>query len=159
MDRAHAPIVEVAAQALGGGGGAVLDLGCGNGALLAKVRARVPSAAPVGLERDPAVAAHARRVLGPLGGTVLEGDVFSPPAALGERRYALVLLALNRLRDDPRAAPRLLDWVRPRADRVAVFCYGSWIERAGSLAAVAAPLGVEIDVPHPSGTAALVRRL
>jgi hypothetical protein len=158
MDRAHAPIVDLAVSALGPAGGTVLDLGCGNGALLAKVCGRCPAAVPVGVERDPARAEHARRILRRFSGGVVTGDVFALPSALSERRYALVLLSISRLRDDPSAAPRLLDWVRARGERLLVFAYGPWIERAGSLAALAAPFGIETGPTPPSARAAVARR-
>jgi hypothetical protein len=54
-------IVEVAVQALGGQGGRVLDLGCGNGVLLGKIRARVGDPLiPYGVDREPLHIHHAR---------------------------------------------------------------------------------------------------
>src|SRR5262249_60998040 len=46
MDAAHEPIVAAAARVLGGAGGDVLDLGCGNGALLKKILAALPAPIP-----------------------------------------------------------------------------------------------------------------
>src|SRR5262249_55218267 len=63
MDHAHRPIVALACRTLRGRGGDVIDLGCGNGALLAKIHALEPAATPFGVERDPLRVAHARVLL------------------------------------------------------------------------------------------------
>lgn len=63
-----------------------LDLGCGDGAAMLCLAARVPGVALTGLERDPAAAARARAGASDSGladrVTVVEGSVDAPPASL-----------------------------------------------------------------------------
>lgn len=74
-------LVRLAVQALRAPGAAVLDLGCGTGALGAAVAARVPDAEVWAVDVDPAAVACARRNLAP--DRVLLGDLFGPlPAGL-----------------------------------------------------------------------------
>jgi hypothetical protein len=97
MDSAHAPIVALAASTLGAAGGAVLDLGCGNGALLAKVQA-VTGAVPFGIDRDSDRIAHAHELLPRFAENFRVGDLGENDALWDEgRRYALALVMPGRL--------------------------------------------------------------
>ena len=72
------------AAALVGPGSVLVDLGCGNGAIAAAVRAAVPAVEVYAADVDPAAVACARRNLPP--GRVFEGDLFDalPPTLAGQ---------------------------------------------------------------------------
>ena len=74
-------------------GHAVLDLGCGAGAALLCLGARVPGLRIAGLELQPAYAALARRnaALNGLDADIFVGDIAAPPPALRERSFDHVL--------------------------------------------------------------------
>jgi len=74
-------------------GQAVLDLGCGAGAALLCLGARVPGLHLAGLELQPAYAALARRnaALNGLDADIFAGDIAAPPPALRERSFDHVL--------------------------------------------------------------------
>jgi SAM-dependent methyltransferase len=55
-----AVIGDVVAHVLGGGGGAVLDLGCGPGSLAGRLAGRLPGARIVGVDADPVLLALGR---------------------------------------------------------------------------------------------------
>lgn len=109
----------------------VLELGCGAGAALLCLAARVPGLSLTGVERDPAYAALARRN----GGSaleVVEADLGDLPADLRQRQFDHVLAnppyyrrSASRPSDDPaREAAHgedrpLADWVRVAAKRLA----------------------------------------
>jgi release factor glutamine methyltransferase len=64
----------------------VVDLCCGSGALGAAVAAARPGAELHAVDIDPAAVGCARRNVGPAGGRVHQGDLYTPlPAALRER--------------------------------------------------------------------------
>ena len=89
------------------GAGAVLDLGCGNGALLERLCERCPGITPVGLERDPERAAHAPELSPGLAGAVVVGDLLQTEAIWQEgRRYAMPLLMPGRLVEARRSTRR-----------------------------------------------------
>ena len=72
------------AAALVGPGSVLVDLGCGNGAIAAAVRAAVPGIEVYAVDIHPAAVACARRNLPP--DRVFEGDLFAalPPSLAGE---------------------------------------------------------------------------
>ena len=94
-------------------GESVLELGCGAGATLLCLAARVPRLGLAGLEREPVYAALAVRnaELNGVAAEIVEGDVAAMPAVLRARSFDQVMLnppfhahaasqpAANRLRD------------------------------------------------------------
>lgn len=72
-------------------GQSVLDLGCGAGAAVLCLGARVPGLVLAGLELQPAYAELARRNGAEVGLTVHEGGVEAPPAALRSGRFDHVI--------------------------------------------------------------------
>ena len=159
MDRAHRPIVALACRTLRGRGGDVIDLGCGNGALLAKIHALEPAATPFGVERDPLRVAHARALLPAFADHLFAADLFSHPWLASERRFGLAILSPRRLEEaEPAAAERLLGWLRARCDRLLVYAYGRGRTEFGDLAGFARAVGIELEGGEGDARAALARR-
>jgi len=103
MDEAHAPVLQAAAAAIHQRDAKhcrVLDLGCGNGALLKKIVEACPGAIPAGIDLRESCIMHARELLPEFAANFLVGDLFDG-AALWHRdeRYNLVLLMVGRLRE------------------------------------------------------------
>lgn len=157
MESAHAPVVEVATAALAGGGGPVVDLGCGNGALLAQLVAKDPGVRAFGVEVDSDRLAHAA-VLHPDGtdGFVC-GDLFDAPTLWPEgTRFALALVMPGRLLEvEPARAGALRGWLQDHCAQVVVYGYGDWLYQYGGLATLAEKAGFE--VLSDDGPAALAR--
>jgi hypothetical protein len=146
MERAHAPIVALAAATLGAAGGAVLDLGCGNGALLARLRGAWPTIDPYGVDSQPDRIARVQEVLPGFASHFWVEDLFDGSAPWREdRRYVLALLMPGRLleTDAPRAA-RLRERLRTHCERVLVYAYGDWLSRYGGLDRLAAAAGLRM---------------
>jgi hypothetical protein len=98
MTRLHRPVVAAAVTHLAGEGGTIVDLGCGNGALLHSIVSQ--AAAPVdafGVEKDRAKVLRKRP--DPVGGTVIliHADLFDVDRWAEGREYHLALLAVSRL--------------------------------------------------------------
>jgi hypothetical protein len=144
MEAAHRPIVDLAAAALGEPGGDVLDLGCGNGALLATIAARVPGVRSHGIDSDRERIEHARVLNAARADAFVAGDLVDDerlwPAG---RRYALAILMPGRLVEaGPERAAVLLARLRERCDRVLAYAYGDWCERPGGFPALLAETGL-----------------
>ena len=146
MDDAHRPIVDAAIAALGGAGGHVMDLGCGNGALLEELVDAAPGVVPFGVDVDPARIAHARTLHPDHAANFVVGDVFDDPRVWADgRRFALALLMPGRLLEArPEHAEALRAWLRRSCDQVLVYAYGDWLSRAGSLAGLAQQAGLAV---------------
>jgi 2-polyprenyl-3-methyl-5-hydroxy-6-metoxy-1,4-benzoquinol methylase len=157
MHDAHRPIVEAGVAALGQGGGNVLDLGCGNGALLERLAAAAPGVVPFGVDVEPERIEHARQLHPGHGRNFVSGDMFDDDRLWVEgRRYALALLMPGRLleTDETRAAA-LRDRVLGSCDQVLVYAYGDWLTRADGLAGLAREAGLTV-AGHDDQAVALV---
>jgi prolyl 4-hydroxylase len=151
MDALQRPIVALARARLDGAGGHVLDLGCGNGALLAKICAGQPTLTPHGVDANSRALEHARILLPGLAGRFSAGDLFDCELWRGPR-YALTLLMLGRLLEVERpVAQRLLETVRASSDAILVYAYPG----GRSLAEMADSLALTLTDVH-EGIAALL---
>lgn len=114
-------------------GDRVLDLGTGTGAAALCLATRLPGVRVLGLEREPAAAALARRNadLNGLPGRVLvvEGDLLRPPPAIGPGSFDRVMMNPPYLKADAASPPpdplkaaahvegeaKLTDWIAAAA--------------------------------------------
>lgn len=132
MDEAHAPVLDLAVAALDGRGGRVLDLGCGNGALLKKLVAAAADVVPFGIDSDPARIKHARLLQPDFGENFLVRDLMDagwaaePPWDEG---FTLGIVMPGRLLEaGPERANAFRERLRSSCDRVLVYAYGDWLE-------------------------------
>lgn len=156
MDKTHRPIVELAA-ALAGRFGNVLDLGCGNGILLDKVRQANPDIVPFGLELEAGRVEHARQLYPDYAGNFCQGNMFdSEWPWLDGRRYTLALLMPGRLLEaDPDRAAWLKTRLKQRCDHLLIYAYGDWLTRYGGLPGLAGQVGLKLLEADPAATAGL----
>jgi SAM-dependent methyltransferase len=155
MNDAHRPVVEVAAAALGRRGGNVLDLGCGNGALLEKLAAASPGVVPFGIDNDPGRIAHARELHPGSGDRFVVGDLFDDHDLWrAPGRFALGIVMPGRLLEvDPDRAATLLARLRDHCDQVLVYAYGDWLAREGGLAELSRKAGIAVSAASGHGAA------
>jgi hypothetical protein len=159
MDWAHRPIVALACRTLRGSGGNAIDLGCGNGALIAKIHALEPRITPFGIERDPARVAHARALLPAFAANFFAADLGAHPLLADARRFALAILSPRRLHTlEAAEAERLRGWLRARCERLLVYAYGSGRTQFGNLGGFAREVGIELDANAADRRAALALR-
>ncbi len=149
MDRAHAPIVAVAAAALAGRGGNVLDLGCGNGALLRKIHDADPAVVPFGIDAVRSSIEHARLLLPAFADHFVGGDMLTDEFPwIGDRRYALAVLAPARLLETTaERAATLRDRLKLRCNTLVVYAYGKSLTRHGDLAGLCRATGLHLRAP------------
>ena len=158
MEHAHAPIVALAVATLGDAAGAVLDLGCGNGVLLARLREACPGIVPYGVDSQPDRIARAQEVLPGFAAHFWVEDLFEGAAPWrGGRPYALALLMPGRLLEtDAAHAARLRERLRTQCARILVYAYEDWLSRYGGLDRLAAAAGLRMaQMEGPVGLATI----
>jgi SAM-dependent methyltransferase len=144
MDRAHRPIVDLALRVLGAEGGNVLDLGCGNGALLKKIHLACPQAIPFGIDCDADRIGHARELLPDYGDKFVCGDLLTDDRVwVDDRQYVLALLMPGRLLESKQGNLSVVRTaLRRRCETVLVYAYGDWLARYGGLDGLAQKAGL-----------------
>jgi hypothetical protein len=157
MDEAHRPIVELARASLAENG-TVLDLGCGNGALLKKICEGRLGLIPFGVDTDDLKLEHARILQPDFAVNFVVGSMFERIPLDGDTVYSLVILMPGRLLEvDEESAGRLRGWLRGHFEHLLVYAYGEWLTRHDGLSGLAARAGLTIVSTHPSGSAGLAR--
>ena len=157
MDEAHRPIVQLALSTIGESG-TVLDLGCGNGALLKKICDARPGLTPFGVDVDPAKLDHARELQPAFAANFVAGNMFESIPLDADTVYSLVILMPGRLLEvDEASATRLKDWLRGHFQYLLVYGYGEWLTRHGNLSGLIERAGLEPVALHQSGAAGLAR--
>lgn len=144
MENAHKPVVELTVTALSGRGGNVLDLGCGNGALVTRIQKANPDIVPFGIELESSRVEHARLLSPDFAENFTLGDMFESELIWSEaRRYALAILMLGRLLEaGPERAAKLKNRLAGQCDQVLVYAYGDWLIRYGNLQGLAKQVAV-----------------
>jgi hypothetical protein len=139
MDAAHDEVLKLAAPYLAGTAGMVLDLGCGNCALLKKLCEMNPAIAPAGVDIDADRISHARELLPNFANSLTCGNLFETESIWPEsRRYLLALVMPGRLLEaTPEQASVLRERLRTRCDRILIYAYGDWLGRYRSLKGLA----------------------
>jgi SAM-dependent methyltransferase len=157
MDDAHRPIVELAVTSIGDTG-TVIDLGCGNGALLKKICETRTGIIPFGVDIDESKLEHARLLQPAFGANFVAGNMFERIPLDADTVYSLVILMPGRLLEvEEEAARRLREWLRGHFQRLLVYAYGEWLTRHDGLSGLAERAGLILDAVHRSGTAGLAR--
>lgn len=157
MEKAHGSVLEVTRGALSWGGGPVLDLGCGNGALLQRIHEVNTAVVPFGIDAEADRVEHARVLLPRFADHFVPGDMFESDAIWpAGRRYALALLMPGRLLEaGPGRAARLAARLKAHCDQLVVYAYGDWLSRFGDLRGLAGAAGLSLVGAGPDATAAL----
>jgi SAM-dependent methyltransferase len=157
MDEAHRPIVELAHASIGDTG-TVLDLGCGNGALLKKICEPRPNLIPFGADLDETKLEHARQLQPLFAANFVAGSMFDGIPLDSDTIYSLVLLMPGRLLEVDEASGRQLrSWLRGHFHHLLVYAYGEWLTRHGGLEGLAAKAGLRLVSQHASGAAGLAQ--
>jgi len=160
MGSAHRPIVNLVLKILGEGGGNVLDIGCGNGALLEKIVDGAPGVVPYGVELDPERIAHWKQVHAKSQGGCWCGDIRELDD-VWDKTYEVAIVMPGRLLEaEPEASARLLDRLARQCQTIVAYAYPDWLATHGSLQRLAHKAGLELLTldPHAKVSVARVRR-
>jgi hypothetical protein len=152
MDDLHRPIVTAARQVLGGRPGNVLDLGCGNGALLAKICTPGTGLVPYGVDNREPPLAHAVEVWPAFAANFFKSNIFDCQTWAQDRRYSLAIVMAGRLSEVERpTADLILSALQETAGSMLFYCYPGTGSR--SLRSVAAEFGIELCGQDDAGVA------
>jgi hypothetical protein len=155
MDEAHRPIVELALTCLSAGG-SILDLGCGNGALLKKICDGRPTIIPFGVDTETSKLEHAGQLQPAFAANFVAGNMFEGVPLDADTIYSLVLLMPGRLLEvDNASASRLREWLRGHFQHLLVYAYGEWLTRHNGLEGLATKAGLTLVSAHATGAAGL----
>lgn len=159
MRDAHAPIIKQILKMGPEKVSSILDLGCGNGALLKSILDLIPSIIPFGVEHDPHRAEHIADLLPEFPDNFECCDIFNCTKTWTEnQRYSLAIVMPGRLLEaDAEDASRLREHLRNSCDAVIVYAYGDWLTRFGSLNALSEKAGFHLDKPLIKCKVALVK--
>ncbi|WP_315800006.1 hypothetical protein [Bradyrhizobium sp. SZCCHNS3002] len=135
MREAHAPIAAAVRTVTAGARYNIIDLGCGNGALLAASCEGTPDLQPLGIERDSRKLVHARAMFGRAVSHWPSCDMFACPAPLetAADRSVVLIMPGRLLEAGADRAAALCRWLRSHADIILCYAYPDWIARYGNL--------------------------
>jgi len=158
MAASHGVIIDIAMRLLHGQSGRILDLGCGNGRLVAEIAGRLPGITPCGVECVLEKANRGRATLERAGGHLHVGDIFSPERPWFDHQpYVLTILMIGRLLEvDRQRRLALIADVEHHSNLLLLYTYGdslSLSDEAGKLLEHTFPNAVCIDdgagsLPH-----------
>lgn len=158
MDAGHQPIVRLARMSLSEKGGRVLDLGCGNGALLKKIcESGTSGTIPYGIEVDPVKIEHARLLHPGFAANFKVGDMFGDQLWADDSHYRLVILMPGKLLEvSPEQAEKLRTRLKNRCDQILLYAYGDWLTRYNDLSGLCSMAGFKLLHTEPHAWAALI---
>ena len=157
MREAHQPILDLAAAVLRPGPGSVLDLGCGNGALLRKLQDQCQEIVPYGIDSQAEGVRHAREFFPSFRENFVVGDLFDfddhlPPA----EEYSLILLMPGRLLDVTPIREKVLRTKLMRNQgSLLLYAYRDWLRQFGTIETLVRSCGLELQRVASSQTACL----
>ncbi len=159
MNMAHEPIVDLATAFLSGKKGNVLDIGCGNGALLLKILQRNPGIVPYGVDVMPERVRHADELMPQFAANFKARNMFADPGALwGDKTFSLAIVMPGRfLEAGPERADALRAFLERNCSGLLLYAYGVWRERFGSFPRLAEEAGFSLFTVEPSARAGLAR--
>jgi len=135
MMSAHQPLVKALIGLERNRCARILDLGCGNGALLESLTRADPTFVPYGVEHNFSHYRHAQIVLDDYREHFFQGDMFddSPVWSMGEK-FDFVLLMPGRLLERTPLETRFLrKKIMRHAKNLVVYAYGDWLSRFGDI--------------------------
>jgi hypothetical protein len=157
MHALHRPLVALARDELTDVAGHIIDLGCGNGALLEKICRERDRLTPHGIDVNPQAVDHTREILPGFTENFRCGDFFATDIwAAADRSYAMAILMIGRLLEVPHAdAQRLLEVLAKKAERLLMYMYPGYSD--DDFEPLVTRLGLTIVRRADVGNAALIR--
>jgi SAM-dependent methyltransferase len=153
MDAFHSPIIELAQQLMYQPDRTVLDLGCGNGALLQHIHKAVPQSVVFGIDCDPERIAHAHILMPEFTSHIRRGNLLSDPEYLwsANRQFTVAILMPGHLLSAPAAkVERLKNRLITQCRHTITYCYQDWILRHNSLKKLATAVGLNVTPIYTS---------
>ena len=146
MQRAHARLARAARPLLHGKKARVIDLGCGNGALLRLLCEDDPGTVPYGVDREPARIARARELFPEHAPHFVTGCAFDFESWWQDDwTFDLMILTPGRFLEVSAAEGEALRTrIAGRVSQVLLYAYSDWLERYGDVETMARLTGFSV---------------
>lgn len=147
MERLHGPIIELTQRFLDRPGGSIIDLGCGNAALLKRITKAAPGSIPFGIDYETDSIAHAKILLPEYAANFYCANLLGGAEDLWAtgRTFTVAILMPGHLLIGPQAKiERLKKRLTEQCRHVIAYCYQDWILRFGSLEVLARAAGLVV---------------
>lgn len=147
MKEVHDHMIEFVLPILGGNNCNVLDLGCGNGLLLKRLREKHTDIVPYGIERNTLTIESAKLLQREFRGNFIAGNMFDAETLIPrERVFDLVFLMPGRFLENANKNEnkKLLHWLKTYSKHIAAYAYGDWLERYGNIENIIHDTGLKI---------------
>ena len=143
---AHQPIIELAISTLSNRPGTIMDLGCGNGALLKKIIEINKQVVPYGIEKDANKIANLQKLIPGHTANFTIGDLFNLEGyEKHDQVFSIVLLMPGRLLEASyKQVEKLKSWIKSHSSHLLVYAYGDWIKKYGSFIALTEKVGLRL---------------
>lgn len=147
MDKAHKPVVDYTLNILENKEGKIVDLGCGNGALMRKIYLLNHNIVPYGIDIDPERIAHASVLLPEFSLNFFAGDVFEDEHLWQkDNKYALAIVMPGRfLETNESTALKLRRRLKKHCNKIVLYAYNDWLEKYGKLHKLAEASGFILE--------------
>ena len=136
MNFYHGPIVKFSNEIIEEKECNVLDLGCGNGFLLKKIKEINQKIIPYGIDLNEKAVETARILQPEFSSNFFTGNIFDANSILPkDTMFELVIIMPGRLLEFKNEEKRrqFLTWLKESSKNILVYVYGDWIEKYGSL--------------------------
>lgn len=157
MAASHRIMIDAAVSLLHGQSGKILDLGCGNGRLVAAIASRLPGVIPCGVECVLDRANRGRATLERAGGRLHVADIFSQEQPWFDHgSYVLTILMIGRLLEvGVRRRRTLIADIERHSNLLLLYTYGdslSMSDEAGTLLESTFPGAARVDAGVEEGS-------
>lgn len=146
MNDAHEAIIQVSKRILTGGVARVLDLGCGNGALLKRLGEMPLSIEPYGVDLNAHAIDHAKQLHPAFSKNFIAGDMFKCEEIWdNDMQYDIIVIMPGRLLEiGPTTAKSLVERLAHHSRFVLAYAYGDWLTKFGKLEALCSSVGLRM---------------
>ena len=146
MNQSHKPIVDFANSFIRDNSYSIIDLGCGNGSLLKKIKNVCCNITPFGIDHDKLAIEHGRTIMPEYADNFILGDIFESIDIWKQREYYdIALLMPGRLtvvNEDHR------NWLKKQLKKhckaIIIYLYNDWLGRSDGLKEISKRVGITL---------------
>ena len=146
MNQSHKPIVDFANSFIRDNSYSIIDLGCGNGSLLKKIKNVCCNITPFGIDHDKLAIEHGRTIMPEYADNFILGDIFKSVDIWKQREYYdIALLMPGRLtvvNEDHR------NWLKKQLKKhckaIIIYLYNDWLGRSDGLKEISKRVGITL---------------
>lgn len=159
MDTAHQPLLDLIKSFIERKPCNVVDLGCGNGALLKKIIEDNHGITPFGIDYDPINIEHSRILIPRFRDNFFVGNIFGSNLLwTQEKHYDYAILMPGRLLEvEEETRIWLKKKINDQCDNLIIYAYGDWLSKYDGLDGLAHKAGIELISPYGDHKASLAK--